>query len=138
MLKEGNTQFSLGGQTQIVTEAFWAGMSMVQQAKFTPKVVMTLFRLGVNLPSLDVTHVSEEGQEELRVVSHGGIEDCGCFHCLVRPHLENKKEELWESEWSCTSFSLRQLTQVLPFSRNESGLRVFNHSNHRNGFVDCC
>ncbi len=98
MLEEGNTQFSLGAQTKIVTEAFWVDLSMVQNAKFTPKVALTLFRLDVKLPNLDVTHVSEEGQEELRVVSHGGIEDCGCFHCLVRPHLENKKEELWESE----------------------------------------
>ncbi len=100
MLGKGNTKFSLGAQTQIITEAFWVSMAMVHQIKFRPAVARMLCRLNVHLPKLDVTHLSEEDQDELRVLSHGGGggQDCGCFHCLAKPHLESKKEELWESE----------------------------------------
>jgi hypothetical protein len=72
---------------------------MVNQTKFRPAVARMLCRLNVHLPNLDVTHLSEEDQDELRVLSHeGGGQDCGCFHCLARSHLESKKGELWESE----------------------------------------
>jgi hypothetical protein len=99
MLGEGNAEFSLGAQTQIVTEAFWVSLAMVHQTNFRPAVARMLCRLNVHLPNLDVTHLSEEDQDELRVLSHGGgCQDCGCFHCMARPHLENNKEELWESE----------------------------------------
>ncbi len=93
MLGEGNTKFSLGAQTQIVTEAFWVSICDGQ-----PDQVQTSSRQDA-LPNLDVTHLSEEDQDELRMLSRGGGgQDCGCFHCLARPHLENKKKELWESE----------------------------------------
>jgi hypothetical protein len=99
MLSSDSVKSSLGPPTEDVIETFWKKLALTSRLEFNPMVVKLLHRLDSKLPSWDVSHVSEEGQDELRVLTHGTIRGCDCFHCLTRPHMESKKEELWESKF---------------------------------------